>query len=57
MITIDDVIKDVSKNLNLDRDVVETICKHVFEQTTEIMKSSDTRDIMFNKLFKFKLNN
>lgn len=56
MITLDDVIKEVSKNLNLDRDLVATICKHPFLQTVELMKSSDvTSDILFNELFKFKL--
>jgi len=56
MITLDDVIKEVSKNLNLDRDLVATICKHPFLQTVELMKSPDvTSDILFNELFKFKL--
>lgn len=56
MITLDDVIKEVSKNLNLDRDLVSTICKHPFIQTVELMKSPDvTSDILFNELFKFKL--
>lgn len=56
MITLDDVVKEVSKNLNLDRDLVATICKHPFLQTVELMKSPDvTSDILFNELFKFKL--
>jgi hypothetical protein len=56
MITLDDVIKEVSKNLNLDRDLVATICKHPFLQTVELMKDdSYTKDILFNQLFKFKL--
>lgn len=56
MITLDDVIKEVSKNLNLDRDLVSVVCKHPFIQTTELMKSPDvTSDILFNGLFKFKL--
>ena len=56
MITLDDVIKEVSKNLNLDRDLVATICKHPFLQTVELMKSPDvTSDILFNELFKCKL--
>lgn len=55
MITLDDVIKQVSKNLNIDREVVNTVCKHVFEQTVDIMKSDDTSDILFNEAFKFKL--
>ena len=55
MITIDEVIKEVSKNLNLDRDLVATVCKHPFEQTVELMKSDDVSDILFNGLFRFKL--
>ena len=55
MITLDDVTKQVSKNLNIDREVVNAVCKHVFEQTVDIMKSDDTSDILFNEAFKFKL--
>lgn len=55
MITLEDVIKQVSKNLDIDRDIVNTVCKHVFQQTVDIMKSDDTSDILFNEMFKFKL--
>lgn len=55
MITLDDVIKEVSKNLNLDKDLVAEVCKHPFKQTVEIMKSDDISDILFNEMFKFKL--
>ena len=55
MTNIDDVIKEVAKNLNLDRDVVNAVCKHVFQETVNIMKSEDTSNILFNGLFKFKL--
>lgn len=55
MITLDDVIKQVSKNLDIDKEIVNTVCKHVFEQTVETMKSDDTSDILFNEAFKFKL--
>jgi hypothetical protein len=55
MITLDDVIKQVSKNLDIDKETVATVCKHVFQQTVEIMKSDDTSDILFNEAFKFKL--
>ena len=41
MITLDDVIKQVSKNLNVDREIVNAVCKHVFQQTVDIMKSDD----------------
>ena len=56
MIDLDQVIKQVAKNLNADRDVVSAVCKHVFKDTVETMKSEDDcRDILFNQLFKFKL--
>lgn len=55
MITIDDVIKQVSKNLNIDREIVDAVCKHPFRQTVELMKSDDISDILFNGLFRFKL--
>jgi len=55
MITLDDVIKEVSINLNLDKDLVAEVCKHPFRETVNIMKSDDTSDILFNELFKFKL--
>ena len=55
MITLEDVIKQVSKNLNIDKETVGTVCRHVFQQTVDIMKSDDTSDILFNEAFKFKL--
>lgn len=56
MITLDDVIKEVSEKTGIDRDTVREICRHTFFETERIMKDEeDTRDIMFNKLFKFKL--
>lgn len=56
MIDIEQVSKEVAKRLNLDRDLVELICKHPFEYTVEVMKDGeDYHDILFNQLFKFKL--
>lgn len=55
MIVLEDVIKQVSKNLNVDKEIVSQVCKHIFDETARIMKSDDTSDILFNKLFKFKL--
>lgn len=56
MIDIEKVIKDVSKNLNIDKDVVSTVCKHAFQSVVDTMKDDvDTRDILFNQAFKFKL--
>lgn len=56
MIEIDDIIKQVSKNLNIDKEIVDLVCKHPFKYTIEVMKDAeDYRDILFNQLFKFKL--
>lgn len=56
MIELDQIIKEVSKRTNIDREIVEVVCKHPFLQTVELMKDdTDTRDILFNQLFKFKL--
>lgn len=30
MISIDEVVKEVSKRLDLDKDLVEKVCKHPF---------------------------
>lgn len=56
MIDIERVIKEVSKTTGIDEDVVSTVCKHVFIETQNIMKDdTNTMDILFNSLFKFKL--
>ena len=55
MIDIERVIKEVSKETGVDREIVSVICKHPFLQTVELMKSENTQDILFNKLFQFKL--
>lgn len=56
MIDIEQVSKEVAKRLNLDRDLVELICKHPFKYTVDVMKDDeDYHDILFNQLFKFKL--
>lgn len=56
MIEIDNIIKQVSKNLNIDKEIVDLVCKHPFRYTVEVMKDEeDYRDILFNQLFKFKL--
>jgi len=56
VIELDQVIKEVSKRTNIDREIVEVVCKHPFLQTVGLMKDDiDTRDILFNQLFKFKL--
>ncbi len=56
MIGLDKIITEISKRLNLDRELVATVCKHPYECVVTIMKDDiDTRDILFNQLFKFKL--
>ena len=56
MIELDKVIKEVSKRLDLDKDLVATVCKHPFKCVVDQMKDEeDTKDILFNQLFKFKL--
>ena len=56
MIDIDKVIKEVSNRTGIDLDIVDRICRHPFLETVEIMKDdTETKDILFNKLFKFKL--
>ena len=55
MIDIDNVIKEVSNKLNIDKQIVDVVCKHPFKQTVDLMKGDDTKDILFNTLFKFKL--
>ena len=55
MIDIDSVSREVSKETGYGLDIVKKVCQHVFKQTEQIMKSEDTSDILFNKLFKFKL--
>lgn len=56
MIDINTVIKEVSNRTNTDIELVSIICKHPFQFLVETMKDDqDTKDILFNKLFKFKL--
>lgn len=53
---LDDVCRKISKDLNLNFDIVRDIVMYQFQYTVNIMKDpEDTRDILFNKLFKFKL--
>jgi hypothetical protein len=56
VIDIEDIIKEVAKRTQVDKEVVSTICKHPFLQTVGIMKDDNNiQDILFNQLFKFKL--
>lgn len=56
MIDINQVIKEVAKRTQTDIETVDTICKHVFRFTIDVMKDeTDYHEILFAKLFKFKL--
>ena len=56
MIELDDVIKEVSKRVDVDKDIVSIICKHPFKFTVDVMKDEgDLHDILFNNLLRFKL--
>lgn len=58
MIDIDKIIKQISTNTGIDVEIVDAVCKHAFKCTVEIMKDpNDYHEILFNKLFKFKLKN
>lgn len=54
--TLNDICKKVSKDLNEDLDLVTEIGKFQFKFITDVMKdNTDIHDILINKLIKFKL--
>ena len=54
--TLNDICKKVSKDLNEDLDLVIEIGKFQFKFITDVMKDdTDIHDILINKLIKFKL--
>lgn len=54
--TLNDICKRVSKDLNEDLDLVTEIGKFQFKFITDVMKDdTDIHDILINKLIKFKL--
>lgn len=54
--TLNDICKKVSKDLNEDLDLVTKIGKFQFKFITDVMKDdTDIHDILINKLIKFKL--
>lgn len=58
MIEFSQIVKETAKRTGDDLETVEAVCKHVFGYTVEVMKDeNDYHDILFNKLFKFKLKN
>lgn len=45
----------IAKENQIDLDLVKKIVMYEFKYTKNIMQSDNTEDILFNKLFKFKL--
>lgn len=56
MMNIDKVCRQISKDLNEDSNIVKQIIMHQFQFVVDVMKDEDdTRDVLINKLFRFKL--
>lgn len=56
MNNFDKICSITAKQLQEDRDLVHKIAMFQFKQIVESMKNiDDTRDILINRLFKFKL--
>lgn len=56
MMNIDKVCRQIAKDINEDPNVVKQIVMHQFQFVVEVMKDEDdTRDVLINKLFRFKL--
>lgn len=53
---IDKVCRQIAKDLNEDPNFVKQIAMHQFQFVMDVMKDEDdTRDVLINKLFRFKL--
>ena len=56
MMNIDKVCRQIANDLNEDPNVVKQIVMHQFQFVVDVMKDEDdTRDVLINKLFRFKL--
>ncbi len=56
MMNIDKVCRQIAKDLNEDSNAVKQIVMHQFQFVVDVMKDEDdTRDVLINKLFRFKL--
>ena len=52
------VCKQIGQKLNEDPELVKQIVMHQFQFVVDVMKDpDDTRDVLLNKLFRFKLKN
>ena len=53
---IDKVCRQIANDLNEDPNVVKQIVMYQFQFVVDVMKDEDdTRDVLINKLFRFKL--
>ena len=53
---INKVCRQIGKELNEDPELVRRIVMHQFQFIVNVMKDpTDTRDVLINKLFRFKL--
>lgn len=53
---IDKVCRQIANDLNEDPNVVKQIVMHQFQFVVDVIKDKDdTRDVLINKLFRFKL--
>jgi len=53
---INKTCRELAKKYNIDPTVVHDIVTYEFEYTRKVMQDpTETKDILFNKLFKFKL--
>lgn len=53
---IDKVCRQIANDLNEDPNIVKQIVMHQFQFVVDVMKDEDdTRDVLINKLFRFKL--
>lgn len=53
---IKDACKKISKDTGIDIETVRDVVKYIFDYTANKMKDPNNhQDILFNKLFKFKL--
>ena len=56
MTDLEQICKQVSKDLNENYDLVKTICQYQFQFIRNVMQDpNDTHNILLEKLFKFKL--
>lgn len=56
MLTIEKLVNIVHNNTKEDKQIIDDICRFVFKYTEQKMKDTNNKeDILFNKLFKFKL--